>query len=64
MVRVAYHERNLGKGGALQSGLAAATGDVFVIQDADLEYDPEDWAEMYDLIAIRKVADVVYGSRF
>ena len=64
VVRVEYHERNLGKGGALQSGLAAATGDVFVIQDADLEYDPEDWSEMYDLIAVRKVADVVYGSRF
>jgi len=35
-----------------------------VIQDADLEYDPQDWAAMYDLIAVRKVADVVYGSRF
>jgi glycosyltransferase involved in cell wall biosynthesis len=63
-VRVEYHERNLGKGGALQSGLAIAAGDVVVIQDADLEYDPEDWTEMYDLIAGRKVADVVYGSRF
>jgi glycosyltransferase involved in cell wall biosynthesis len=64
VVRVEYHERNRGKGAALQSGLAVATGDVFVIQDADLEYDPEDWAEMYGLIAVRKVADVVYGSRF
>jgi len=64
VVRVRYHERNLGKGGAVQSGLASATGDVFVVQDADLEYDPEDLAQMYDLIAIRKVADVVYGSRF
>jgi glycosyltransferase involved in cell wall biosynthesis len=64
VVRLLYHERNLGKGAALRSGLALATGDVFVIQDADLEYDPEDWAEMYDLIAVRKVADVVYGSRF
>jgi glycosyltransferase involved in cell wall biosynthesis len=64
IVRTAYHERNSGKGAALQSGLAIATGDVLVIQDADLEYDPEDWAEMYDLIAVRKVADVVYGSRF
>ena len=49
---------------ALQTGLAEATGDVTVIQDADLEYDPADWEEMYDLIAGRGVADVVYGSRF
>jgi glycosyltransferase involved in cell wall biosynthesis len=59
-----YHERNRGKGGGLQTGFAAASGDVLVIQDADLEYDPNDWAQMYDLIAIRKVADVVFGSRF
>jgi glycosyltransferase involved in cell wall biosynthesis len=63
-IRPLYHERNQGKGGALQTALAAVTGDVVVIQDADLEYDPEDWAQMYDLIAVRKVADVVYGSRF
>jgi glycosyltransferase involved in cell wall biosynthesis len=59
-----YHERNRGKGAALRTGFAAARGDVVVIQDADLEYDPQDWATMYDLIAVRKVADVVYGSRF
>jgi glycosyltransferase involved in cell wall biosynthesis len=59
-----YHPRNQGKGGGIQSGLRAATGDIIVIQDADLEYDPEDWRSMYDLIAVRKVADVVYGSRF
>jgi glycosyltransferase involved in cell wall biosynthesis len=59
-----YHERNRGKGAALRTGLAAVGGDVVVIQDADLEYDPQDWAAMYDLIAVRKVADVVYGSRF
>jgi glycosyltransferase involved in cell wall biosynthesis len=59
-----YHERNRGKGGALQTGLAAVSGDIIVIQDADLEYDPQDWSAMYDLIAVRKVADVVYGSRF
>jgi glycosyltransferase involved in cell wall biosynthesis len=63
-VRPLYHERNRGKGGGIQTGLAAATGDIVVIQDADLEYDPQDWAPMYDLIAVRKVADVVYGSRF
>ena len=62
--RVLYHEQNRGKGGALQTGLRAASGDVIVIQDADLEYDPDDWAQMLDLICRRRVADVVYGSRF
>jgi glycosyltransferase involved in cell wall biosynthesis len=64
VIRSLYHERNIGKGGALRTGFAAVTADVVVIQDADLEYDPRDWAPMYDLIAVRKVADVVYGSRF
>jgi glycosyltransferase involved in cell wall biosynthesis len=59
-----YHQQNRGKGAALRTGFAAAGGDVVVIQDADLEYDPQDWTAMYDLIAVRKVADVVYGSRF
>jgi len=63
-VRTLYHERNKGKGGALQTALTAATEDVIVFQDADLEYNPQDWTVMYDLIASRKVADVVYGSRF
>jgi len=63
-VRPFYHERNRGKGAALQTGLSAVGGNVIVVQDADLEYDPADWAAMYDLIAGRKVADVVYGSRF
>jgi glycosyltransferase involved in cell wall biosynthesis len=63
-IRPIYQERNRGKGGALLTGLAAVTGDVVVIQDADLEYDPSDWAAMYDLVARRKIADVVYGSRF
>ncbi len=62
--KVFYHDANRGKGGALQTGLQGVTGDMIVIQDADLEYDPEDWREMYDLIAVRRVADVVYGSRF
>lgn len=62
--RVIYHDVNKGKGGALQTGMQAATGDVVVIQDADLEYDPADWERMFDLIANRQVADVVYGSRF
>jgi glycosyltransferase involved in cell wall biosynthesis len=59
-----FHERNRGKGAAVRTGLACVSGDVVVIQDADLEYDPEDWARMLPLIADRKVADVVYGSRF
>jgi glycosyltransferase involved in cell wall biosynthesis len=63
-LRPIYHEHNRGKGGGLQTGFAAFTGDVLVIQDADLEYDPNDWEQMYDLIASRKVADVVFGSRF
>ena len=63
-IRPIYHERNRGKGGALRTGLAVVKGDVVVIQDADLEYDPRDWTAMYDLIAVRKIADVVYGSRF
>jgi glycosyltransferase involved in cell wall biosynthesis len=62
-VKVLLHHENRGKGGALRTGLAATTGDVVVIQDADLEYDPADWADMFRLIA-RGVADVVYGSRF
>lgn len=63
-IKVLYHERNSGKGAGLRSALAQATGDVVVIQDADFEYDPQDWIQMYNLIAERKVADVVYGSRF
>jgi glycosyltransferase involved in cell wall biosynthesis len=64
IIRPIYHERNRGKGGALQTGFAAFTGEVLIIQDADLEYDPNDWAQMYDLIAVRQVADVVFSSRF
>jgi len=63
-VRPIYQPYNRGKGGSLRTGFAAVTGDVVVIQDADLEYDPHDWVAMYDLIAVRKIADVVYGSRF
>jgi len=62
--RLIFHEINKGKGGAIQTAMSACTGDVIVIQDADLEYDPEDLATMFDLIARKKVADVVYGSRF
>jgi glycosyltransferase involved in cell wall biosynthesis len=63
-IRPIYHERNRGKGGGLQTGFATVTGDIVVIQDADTEYDPSDWEQMYDLIATRGIADVVFGSRF
>jgi glycosyltransferase involved in cell wall biosynthesis len=63
-IRVIFHAKNKGKGGAIQTGMKACSGDVIVIQDADLEYDPSDWGPMFHLITVRKVADVVYGSRF
>jgi glycosyltransferase involved in cell wall biosynthesis len=63
-IRAIFHDRNRGKGGALRTGFGAISGDVLVIQDADLEYSPADWPAMYDLIAVQKVADVVFSSRF
>jgi glycosyltransferase involved in cell wall biosynthesis len=57
------HPTNLGKGAAVRSGLARVTGDVVIIQDADLEYDPADFPLLLDPIE-RGIADVVYGSRF
>jgi glycosyltransferase involved in cell wall biosynthesis len=61
--RVIYHERNMGKGAALRSGFAAATGDVVIVQDADLEYDPQDYPIILEPFLAGK-ADVVFGSRF
>ena len=62
-VRRILQEKNGGKGKALRTGFAKATGDVIVIQDADLEYDPSDWSPMIRLVELG-IADVVYGSRF
>ena len=62
-VRVFYQERNGGKGAAVARGVREAQGDVLVIQDADLEYDPEDFRRLIAPIAAGD-ADVVYGSRF
>lgn len=60
--KVLYHEKNQGKGAALRTGLAEASGDIIIIQDADLEYNPEDYIPLVNLIMSEKV-DVVYGSR-
>ncbi|MGE5142276.1 MAG: glycosyltransferase family 2 protein [Acidobacteriota bacterium] len=61
--RVIHHPENRGKGAALRSGIAAATGDVVVVQDADLEYDPTDLPRLLEPIRAGR-ADAVYGSRF
>ncbi len=61
--RVLYHEKNLGKGAALRTGFKEVTGDVVIVQDADLEYDPQEYPRLLDPI-IKGRADVVYGSRF
>ena len=62
-VRVILHERNQGKGAAVRTGFAQATGDIVLIQDADLEYDPDQYHRLIQPI-VEGVADVVYGSRF
>ena len=63
LVQVLYHPVNCGKGAALRTGFQAATGDLTIIQDADLEYDPQDYPKLIQPI-IDNQADVVYGSRF
>ena len=62
-VRVVLHDANQGKGAALRTGFAHATGDYVLVQDADLEYDPHDWPRLLDPV-LRGKARVVYGSRF
>lgn len=62
-LRIVFHERNQGKGAALQTGFAQATGDVVIVQDADLEYDPAEFSKLIQPI-VEGEADVVFGSRF
>ncbi len=61
--RVVYHTRNRGKGAAVRSGLNQVSGDIVIFQDADLEYDPQEYPRLIDPI-LNDRADVVFGSRF
>lgn len=60
--KVYFHSKNMGKGAAIRTAISYSTGDIIIIQDADLEYDPEDYNDLIQLI-IEDKADVVYGSR-
>lgn len=62
-IKLVLHEKNQGKGAALRSGFKHATGDIVIVQDADLEYDPQQYTHIIQPILENK-ADVVYGSRF
>jgi len=62
-IKIIYHDRNRGKGAALRTGIAQTTGSIVIIQDADLEYDPQEYPRLLAPLLAGK-ADVVYGSRF
>ena len=62
-IHVCFHEKNRGKGAAVMTGIQSSSGDVILIQDADLEYDPRDYSKLLQPIH-EGLADVVYGSRF
>lgn len=62
-IKIFYHDKNQGKGAALQTGFSKATGNIVLVQDADLEYDPRDYPKLLEPILDGR-ADVVYGSRF
>jgi len=62
-LRIFFHEKNQGKGAAIRTGLRQVSGDIVIVQDADLEYDPKDYHELIKPIMLGR-ADVVYGSRF
>jgi len=61
--KLLYHPENRGKGAAMRTGIAATSGDIVVVQDADLEYDPAEYPKLVEPI-LKRGADVVYGSRF
>ncbi|MEE9542367.1 MAG: glycosyltransferase family 2 protein, partial [Thermodesulfobacteriota bacterium] len=62
-VKIVFHEKNRGKGAAIRTGLAEVSGDVVIIQDADLEYDPREYSKLLEPILDGR-ADAVFGSRF
>ena len=62
-LKLLFHEKNTGKGSAIRTGIAQATGDILIIQDADLEYDPQDFFPILKKFEDKKI-DVVYGTRF